>query len=192
MHSQTNRLTSLLHGAARRALSPPERFHATPCRPPVPPRTPRAIGPRSPSAGNANLPIGVELLSTINFRRLTAFLSHSCTLLETSPLCFHILTNSFFRSPFSLITIQIARGVSPPLRKTGVGCICSPPQKLSKHVTRNPPHSNPLSHWRARGCTLTAETGKRSVRVRAVLAARPDKMVIRILHSGGNICAERC
>src|ERR1700675_2558874 len=40
-------------------------------------------------------------------------LPHSSTTAQTSPLCFHNLTNSFFRNPFPLITIQNPWGCHP-------------------------------------------------------------------------------
>ena len=40
-------------------------------------------------------------------------LLHFSATSQKSPLCFHNLTNPFSRSPFVLITIQIARGVGP-------------------------------------------------------------------------------
>src|SRR3972149_10715196 len=109
MYSEAFRLAVLPHGANHRAVSPPEGWHAPPFQSALP-RTLCSLGTLRLSAGNANLPIGVEMPSTLNFRLSTVLFSHSCAFLEKSPLCFHILTNSFSRSSFSLTSIQIARG----------------------------------------------------------------------------------
>src|SRR3990172_6993716 len=163
MRSETFSLAVLPHGANHRAVSPPEGLHAPPHQPALP-RTLCSLGTLRLSAGNANLPIGVEMPSTLNFRLSTVLFSNSCAFLEKLPLCFHILTNSFSRSSFILTSIQIARGC-PPL----------PQITISKNMTPKPANSNPASRSHIRGWTLTAETGERSVRVRAVLAARPEK-----------------
>ena len=84
----------------RRAVFPAEPFHAVSYYP-APPRTLSTLG----------APCASESLSTL--RLLTAFFSHSSALPEISPLCFHILTNSFCRNFFPLIFMQIAGGCGP-------------------------------------------------------------------------------
>src|SRR3990172_9325704 len=112
MHSETSPRRAATR-RQRRAVFPSKPFHALSYHP-APPRTLSTLAALSLSAGNANLPIGVEMPSTLNLCISTPFFSHSSAFPEISPLCFHILTNSFSRNFFPLIFIQIAGGVYPP------------------------------------------------------------------------------
>src|SRR3972149_5078627 len=100
----------------RRAVFSSKPFHAL-SHPPPPPRALSALGALILSAGNANLPIGVEMPSALTFRLLTAFFSHSSASPKESPLYFHILTNSFSRNFLPLIFLQIAGGYGPVARQ---------------------------------------------------------------------------
>ena len=90
-------------------------------------------------------------LSTLNSEPLAANsaqsscfhnLPHSATTSQNSPLCFHNLTNPFSRSPFILITLQIARGVPAlslpkghPPRSTGT-LVAFVSTACAKHLKR--------------------------------------------------------
>jgi len=105
MHSETSPRRAATR-RQRRAVSPSEPFHALSYHP-APPRTLSTLG----------APCVSESLSTLTFRLLTGFFSHSSAFPEKSPLCFHILTNSFSCNFFPLTFIRIAGGCDPLAEK---------------------------------------------------------------------------
>jgi len=204
MHSETIRRAVLSPGANYPAVSPPEGLPAPPHQP-VPPRTLCSLGALCVSRS----------LSTLNFRLSTAFFSHSCASLEKSPLCFHILTKPFSRSPFILTFLQNPRGCPPCARKRDHSNFGNSKPTIRLQVV---PIANSKSHIRsAPGRSQQAVPPSRSSPHNApeLTANRAGRMVVPSLHrnhgcglylqpaankrresvvrtmSGGSTCAER-
>jgi hypothetical protein len=111
--------------------------------------------------------------STFNLEPSNRLFSHSCAPLEKPPLCFHILTKPFSRSPFLLISLQIPRGVVPPFSS----------QKLRA------PTAARQAAWFHTSHMLTTSAPANS----APVAEPPEQIKMNgVYHIGGVACRRTC